>query len=245
MPGRSPRSRPDPVGPRRRRELGRLRGALRFVRGPGLLPYAVAAFFQQGGRRAQIVRIVHDLDGVRDGSVAVPGRSRTTSARRSARRRGAPSHSPRGTKARGATASPSPSPSPRPLTCLGAEPSARSARSAGRVTPAARWLRLVLPDGSRVLRSVNSVQTRGRPGTPAYERVALLDGPVAAAGCPSSSSTRRWTSSTATRCGPRNEHLEGLGLLPAHPNWIGRALRRRIEPRRARRRRSTASRRRT
>ena len=28
--------------------------------GPGLLPYAVAAFFDQGGRRAYIARIVHD-----------------------------------------------------------------------------------------------------------------------------------------------------------------------------------------
>src|SRR5947199_72942 len=27
--------------------------------GPGLLPYAVASFFEQGGRRAYIVRIVH------------------------------------------------------------------------------------------------------------------------------------------------------------------------------------------
>ena len=28
--------------------------------GPGLLPYAVATFFDQGGRRAYVVRIVHD-----------------------------------------------------------------------------------------------------------------------------------------------------------------------------------------
>ena len=28
--------------------------------GPGLLPYAVASFFEQGGRRAYIARIVHD-----------------------------------------------------------------------------------------------------------------------------------------------------------------------------------------
>ena len=28
--------------------------------GPGLLPYAVAAFFENGGRRAYVVRIVHD-----------------------------------------------------------------------------------------------------------------------------------------------------------------------------------------
>src|SRR5436853_2724977 len=28
--------------------------------GPGLLPYVVAAFFEQGGRRAYVARIVHD-----------------------------------------------------------------------------------------------------------------------------------------------------------------------------------------
>src|SRR5688500_18810210 len=28
--------------------------------GPGLLPYAVAAFFENGGRRAYVVRVVHD-----------------------------------------------------------------------------------------------------------------------------------------------------------------------------------------
>ena len=34
--------------------------------GPGRLPYAVQTFFEQGGRRAYIVRIVHDYGDVRD-----------------------------------------------------------------------------------------------------------------------------------------------------------------------------------
>ncbi len=34
--------------------------------GPGLLPYAVHAFFRQGGRRAHVVRIVHGYGDVRD-----------------------------------------------------------------------------------------------------------------------------------------------------------------------------------
>jgi hypothetical protein len=34
--------------------------------GPGLLPYAVASFFEQGGRRAYVVRIVHDYHGPSD-----------------------------------------------------------------------------------------------------------------------------------------------------------------------------------
>ncbi len=34
--------------------------------GPGRLPYAVASFFEQGGRRAYVVRIVHDYGDARD-----------------------------------------------------------------------------------------------------------------------------------------------------------------------------------
>jgi uncharacterized protein len=50
--------------------------------GPGLLPYAVASFFEQGGRRAYIARIVHDYasDAANDLGVAsgdVPGASST------------------------------------------------------------------------------------------------------------------------------------------------------------------------
>lgn len=41
--------------------------------GPGLLPYAVAAFFEQGGRRAYIVRIVHEQEKpVPDGAPPQP-----------------------------------------------------------------------------------------------------------------------------------------------------------------------------
>src|SRR5688572_17700323 len=41
--------------------------------GPGLLPYSVASFFEQGGKRAYIVRIVHDYGNALDnaGRVAI------------------------------------------------------------------------------------------------------------------------------------------------------------------------------
>ncbi len=54
-------------GRRRRRSLARAVESLDEYRrlyggftGPGRLPYAVAAFFEQGGRRAYVVRVVHD-----------------------------------------------------------------------------------------------------------------------------------------------------------------------------------------
>ena len=191
--------------------------------GPGLLPYAVAAFFQQSGRRAQIVRIVHDLDGVRDGSVAVPGRSRYEfGAALTAAGGGAVALTARNEGSWGDRLSVTLAFTASPLTCLGAEPSALVLDPQAEVTPGA-WLRLVLPGGSRVLRSVDSVQTRGRPGNPGYERVALLDGPVAA---PAYVERVDAALSVVDRdpVRARNEHFDGLGLLPAHPNWIGRAL---------------------
>ncbi|MDX2418968.1 MAG: phage tail sheath C-terminal domain-containing protein [Xanthomonadales bacterium] len=39
--------------------------------GPGRLPYAVAAFFEQGGRKAYVVRIVHDYVNAADNATAV------------------------------------------------------------------------------------------------------------------------------------------------------------------------------
>jgi hypothetical protein len=72
-----PRLRSVPVAVESFDEYRQLYGAFE---GPGLLPYAVASFFEQGGRRAYIVRIVHDYsDALKDeGGVAsgvVPGAS--------------------------------------------------------------------------------------------------------------------------------------------------------------------------
>ena len=56
----------DPRRPRRRtvpvavESFDEYRRAFGGFEGPGLLPYAVAAFFDQGGRRAYIARVVHD-----------------------------------------------------------------------------------------------------------------------------------------------------------------------------------------
>src|SRR5256714_8997228 len=52
-----PRSRTVAVAVESFDEYRRLYGGFE---GPGLLPYAVASFFEQGGRRAYIARIVHD-----------------------------------------------------------------------------------------------------------------------------------------------------------------------------------------
>ncbi len=191
--------------------------------GPGLLPYAVAAFFQQGGRRAHIVRIVPDLVGVSDGSVAVPGRSRYDfGAPLAAVGGGTVSLTARNEGSWGNRLTLTLSYATSAVACLGAEPSALILDPQAEVTAGA-WLRLVLPDGSRVVRSVNSVQTRGKAGDAGQERVALLDGP---AGTPVYVERVDATLDVVDRdpLRARSEHFEGLGLLPAHPNWIGQAL---------------------
>lgn len=66
----------DPARPRRRSvavpveswdDYMRLYGGFE---GPGRLPYAVAAYFDQGGRRAYVIRIVHDYGPGKDGGTA-------------------------------------------------------------------------------------------------------------------------------------------------------------------------------
>jgi phage tail sheath protein FI len=191
--------------------------------GPGLLPYAVAAFFQQGGRRAYVVRVVHDVDGVRDGRVAVPGRSRYAfGAALTALDGGAVELTASNEGSWGNRLSLTLTFTTFPLTCLGAEPSAIVLDAAAEVTEGA-WLRLLLPDGRRVLRSVNSVLTRGKAGSAAYERVALLNGPVAAPVYVE----RIDAVLDVVDQDPvlvRTEQFSGLGLLPDHPNWIGNVL---------------------
>ncbi len=191
--------------------------------GPGLLPYAVAAFFQQGGRRAQIVRIVHDLDGVSDGSTPAPGRSRYDfSAPLSAVGGGVVSLTARNEGSWGDHLTVTLSFAASPVTCLGAEPSALVLEPLAEVTAGA-WLRLMLPDGSRVLRSVVSVPTRGVAGAVGFERVAQLDAPV-----PAPVFVERVDATLdvvdVDPLRARSEHFEGLGLLPAHPSWIGQVL---------------------
>ena len=41
--------------------------------GPGLLPYSVATFFEQGGKRAWVVRVVHEYGGVENGDAVASG----------------------------------------------------------------------------------------------------------------------------------------------------------------------------
>ena len=129
--------------------------------GPGLLPFAVASFFEQGGREAWVVRIVHDhSDAALDaGGVAVgaltgvlTGVLGTPTLR--ARHEGAWGNGLRATlrwRTRALLATPLP-PSNAALQLGG-----------GQRLPVGTLLRLLLADGSHVLRFVSEVHNTGDP----------------------------------------------------------------------------------
>ena len=182
--------------------------------GPGLLPYAVASFFEQGGREAWIVRIVHadppgaPGDGVAHGLLpALQG-----SPRLLARNEGSWGNGLRvelALRCRALLATPLP-PSSRVLQL-----------SAGTGLPVGSLLRLRLDDGSQALRFVSAVDSVGDAQAP-----------------------RRWLRAELESATPRpivgaelveaelslqdgagaGERFAALGLHRAHPRWMATVL---------------------
>ena len=194
--------------------------------GPGLLPYAVAAFFEQGGRRAYIARIVHDYpsaaeqnDGVAFGEIATTERSAPASLKLNARNEGA-----WGNKLRARLDL-----STRPLAF--ASQSTHLTVEANIDFPVGTLLRLTGLDGHRSLAIVNAV-TR-QPGRidwssgevienePGYVQVGTLDPPFLL----DIESVEVVEGKLSIDDGDgRFEQHEQLGLARAHPRWMGTVL---------------------
>jgi hypothetical protein len=167
--------------------------------GPGRLPYAVASFFDNGGRRAWIVRIVHDYgDPARDlagaGAGVVPGLT------------------PAGGAAFAFAARPTETVQAR----VGAIVLPRLSD-----LPQGSLLRLTLPDGSRVLRVASLVFERGHAERPEVVLEAVLDAAVAQPPELVEVVTAKLTIDDGAG---REERHEGLGLTPNHPRWIAQVL---------------------
>lgn len=209
----------DPLRPRRRSlavpveswdDYTRLFG--RFE-GPGRLPYAVAAFFEQGGRRAYVVRVVHDgpdagtaagtVDGLLVAGAAAPVELR-------ARNEGSWGN---GLRARLSFRA-------RPLGVV-------SATAAGLVTePDAApvpgtLLRLEHADGTQELRFVAAVELVPRDDDPGRRAVIHFDG--AAAADPVGVETVDATLELDDGDG-RSERFDGAALGAAHPYRLGQVL---------------------
>ena len=195
--------------------------------GPGLLPHAVASYFEQGGVEAWIVRIVHDhgnaaLDAGGRAEGAMPGVAGTASLR--ARDEGAWGNGLRVTL----------SFRTRTLQVAALAPGTTALRlAAGERLPAGTLLRLRLIDGSHVLRFVATVSQQGDPTQVRQWLVATLDGaaPAVIATAEVIEAELRVHDVDTARLGTgavrgqgRDETHRALGLHAAHPRWLATVL---------------------
>lgn len=181
--------------------------------GPGLLPYAVAAFFEQGGRRAYIARIVHEYGnpGQNAGGVAsvlLPGTK--TTLRLHAQNEGS-----WGNQLRASLHF-----STRPLLCEKVETAGLTLAEDAEVSDGA-LLRLTLPSGVRVLRFVASIVKQGHPFV---RRSELLVTFTAATGAKAEAVEVVEGSLLLDDGDGRTERHERLGLSPRHPHWLATVL---------------------
>jgi hypothetical protein len=189
--------------------------------GPGLMPYAVASFFEQGGVRAYVVRVVHayataaeDAAGVASGELyGEGGLLRTRAAepvRLTARDEGAWGN------ALAATLSFTTRPLAFEQAQLGELILADDVDLA-----AGALLRLTMQGGGHALRYATAVVDEWHPEEPRRRRHAILDTPLLAL----SERAEVVEGSLAVDDGDgRVELHERLGLSASHPRWIARVL---------------------
>jgi len=180
--------------------------------GPGLLPYAVASFFEQGGRRAWISRIVHRHGGAADdlgvATGVLPGVSPATTLR--ARSEGGWGNSLRATLALRAI----------PATFLLAETHRLTLQSSAEIY-AGSLLRLTFADGSRLFRFVDVLDRGVDEDRPRKVFFAFLDSAVPTP--PESVEVVEADLDLDDNDG-RRERFEKVGLHHAHPRWLAQVL---------------------
>ncbi len=186
--------------------------------GPGRLPYAVASFFEQGGRRAYVVRIVHDYgagdarnghgvaSGVVPGATSRHGHPVTLRAR---------SEGSWGNSLRAALRYRT-----RPLPFETATPSELTFPVDAPVA-AGTLLRVTFTGGARSLRFVGEVYDTWRPETGEKRRHAVFDSPLSAA--PERAETVEGELEVDDGDGRTETHAQ-LGLSAAHPRWMAAVL---------------------
>jgi len=208
-----PRSRTVAVAVESFDEYRRLYGGFE---GPGLLPYAVASFFEQGGRRAYVARIVHDYaDPAADaGGVAagdVPGAHATTGPLRLRAR----DEGEWGNRLRAAVEF-----SARRLYFERADVTGLTLPSDTELQVGA-LLRLTSEDGTRVFRFVAMLVERRREKSAGKTLEAVFDQPTA--NVPDTAEVVEATLLVDDGDG-RFERHERLGLSAQHPRWAATVL---------------------
>lgn len=196
--------------------------------GPGLLPYAVASFFENGGARAYIVRIVHDylkLDGTRDDVANAAG---VASAPVTGLQIEASSGNvdiwvrARDEGSWGNTLTASIVLQPRPLSI---DPAGFAATEVvfqrGVDLVAGAVLRLDHGGGARSIARITRVWDEWRPEVAIVERHASFDAPIA---LPVLASELVEGVMSIDDGDGRTERFDRLGLSPLHPRWLARVL---------------------
>jgi hypothetical protein len=172
--------------------------------GPGRLPWAVSAFFDQGGRRAYVVRIVHDVasgedDGVATGTLGPVGLRARNEGTWGSRLSAALTYSARPLAF---------DPDASTTTTLALPPD--SALAAGTL------LRV-----GQAMRVVSQIVDAGLPDRPGFARFATLDAALPAAA--DSAAVVEGAVVVDDGAG-RSESYRGVGLSPAHPRYLGTVL---------------------
>lgn len=185
--------------------------------GPGRLPYAVASFFEQGGRRAYVVRVVHDYGDVHDRlgaargpieGLAIDGTPRRLWLR--ARDDGSWGNGLRAELTFSA----------HPLFFIAAT-DREVVLPEGTALEEGSLLRLSLEGGARVLRFVAAGRTEPRLDAPGRRWVATLDTPAPAA--PLAVEVVEAALEASDSAG-RREVLERIGLGAAHSRRLALVL---------------------
>jgi uncharacterized protein len=184
--------------------------------GPGLLPYAVASFFEQGGRRAYIARIVHEYgDAVKNARGVAHGDVPGAGADVSPFRLRARDEGSWGNKLRAALNF-----TTRPLIFENYTTNSLKV-SDDEELPAGTLLRLTLNGAERLLRLVANITRRERERSAGFVRVAVFD-QLAPAEIKSAEIVEGVLS--IDDGDGRMERHERLGFSSLHPRWMATVL---------------------
>jgi hypothetical protein len=184
--------------------------------GPGLLPYAVASFFEQGGRRAWIVRIVHDYSNTTDNAAgAATGTLTETQTAAPLFALMARSEGSWGNGLRAAISF-----TTRPLIFVAATTTQLTLDQSNAIPPGT-LLRLTLSNGEQVLRLITTLVNQDHPAAPGFSLLAVLDSAIA--GTIDAAEIVEGTLLIDDGDGRRERH-ERLGFASGHPRWIANVL---------------------
>lgn len=214
------------TAPRRRSRVVEVTGWDEYRRlfggyeGPGRLPYAVAAFFAGGGRRARIVRIVHDYGDATDDaacSTGVLAGLRTDGG--AALRLRARDEGSWGDRLRATLRFDT-----RPLALVGASTVSELLVDRREWVPRGSLLRLDLGGPGSEFAYVDDSRERSRPVGATLDRALTLATAASSAPVAASVVTARLEVVDTDPAVPRREELVDLGLRADHPRWLARAI---------------------